>query len=294
MGKKPTRYRPSSVFRFLTGDVNFADYGGKWWRCVSQGRFHVVELTNMNEACGKDNEGRPTYVVELSEIDLDAIPRKLVEDALRSCGWKVEAASPAHLFPATVTEDWGEHRVVANGRATELCIVETIHGYGARAPLGSWEGNAWRPLMAQARAESRSLDDPDAYEAAMAKPVNKLGSTAREFAQGDFNSALVRGVTAGDRSAKLMAKIQGASPEAIEAVEKAGPPPQGFAAQVAIGKVPSDDPLAYTMGFMAAMGGSALDRPGTDRKELAPAYLEGYRLGVAVKSGSEPTPDWVR
>ena len=43
------------------------------------------------------------------------------------------------------------------------------------------------------------------------KPVNRIGSSAREFMTGDFTSAMQRGCESGDPSARLMAKMHGAS-----------------------------------------------------------------------------------
>ena len=91
--------------------------------------------------------------------------------------------------------------------------VEALASYGAVAPLEQWAGSNARKLLAEARSESRSLDDPDKYEAAMSRPVNRLGSTAREYAAGDFDSAIERGLARNDMSAQIMAKMHGIKPE---------------------------------------------------------------------------------
>ena len=62
--------------------------------------------------------------------------------------------------------------------------------------------------MRQAKAESRRLSaSPEAYEQAMDRPVNKLGSTAREYAAGDILSATLRGLDSGDPDARFRAEL---------------------------------------------------------------------------------------
>ncbi len=171
--------KPERGFRFLTGDVNYLDYGGKWIRRVSETRYHVIELTNWEDAIFRDAEGGPTYCVDLSEIDITS---PVLRDARRSMDVDSEDPNP-------------------------LALVEALHGYGAKAPLFQEDGNNFRTLFRAAVRESKALDDPSAREAAMARPVNKIGSTAAEFAAGDINSAILRGLADGNPVANLMARV---------------------------------------------------------------------------------------
>lgn len=295
--KKIKKYMtPSSVFKFLTGDMNYVDYGGKWYRCVAKGRFHVIELTNMDEACGRDNEGRPTYVVELSGIDLYETPRKEIESALRSCGWKMIAFSPKSLLPCTVVDDY-RGDVIGSNAAAELVLVEALHSYGCRAPLESWEGNNWEELMKLARAESKTLDDPIEFEERMNRPVNQLGSSAREYMQGDIQSALVRGVAAQRPEAMLMAKLQGAPDDVIEAVAQLGNKVTGQGPVMFQVKLNSSeakdetdgDPLPYVVGYGDGLAG----RP-AERDDVAESYTKGYERGVLVRKGEAQPPSWIK
>jgi hypothetical protein len=68
------------------GDVNRSEYGGTDMRHVRTRLFQFIELTNMDEARGRDNEGRARYVVELSHVDLDALSPDTIRSALDSCG----------------------------------------------------------------------------------------------------------------------------------------------------------------------------------------------------------------
>jgi hypothetical protein len=169
-----------ATFKNLCSDVNWLDYGGTWYRKINATTYHVMVLTNMIEAVGeRENEGHPKYVVELREVDLDSPD---LEQARRCCGY----------------ED-----------PTTLSDVYSLQAYGAFAPLGDWSGNNARKLMTECRAESAALADPDHYEQAMARPVNKIGSTAREYQQGDIRSAVLRGLAEGRTDAVIMAKMGG-------------------------------------------------------------------------------------
>lgn len=175
-----------------SGDVDTLEYGGKWYRDVSipeenrHGLWQFIEITNMDEACGRDNEGRPTYVVEFSEVNLQTAD---VERAWESCGWNSE----------------GPH---------EPCeMAEACHSYGCKAPLGSWEGNSAGKLLQQAKREASDLDPRNGSNIgrvlALKRPVNAIGSTAEEYSQGNIEPAIRRGLARGDAKAQLMAKLYG-------------------------------------------------------------------------------------
>lgn len=181
------------------GDVDPAGYGARWFRAVSVpsenrfGLWQVIELTNMDEACGRDNEGRSRYVVELSEVCLYEIDPR---DGAQCCGLDLTDRD----LPAGA-------------------IVEACHSYGARAPMGSWEGNNAWALLREARAEANRQDarnGANIYRGMMlARPVNAIGSTAQEYMRGDIYSPIARGVAAGDPKAGLMAKLYGATDDEI-------------------------------------------------------------------------------
>lgn len=261
--------------------THWEDTNALYSREVEPRRFHFIEVTDMDDACGRDNAGQPPFVVELSEVDLDAISEKTIEGAKQCCGWEREDDKP-----------W-----------EPIALAEMCHQYGAKAPLESWTGgrvrkDSWdssncpRELIRNAKRRSRELDDPAERTEALMRPVNKLGSTALEYMQGDMHSAMVRGVRSGDQSAKLMAKMHGASEEKIATIEQLGPGPSSAPmSRITLGKVPSSDPLAFAMGFMSAIAGSPLD---SNREELAQAYIAGYQLGTKVRLGEEPQPEWVR
>ena len=177
------------TFRFLTGDMNWQDYGGKWYREIpgtNSLRFHIMELMNWNE---HESDPENTYHCDLSVVDLGEIPEDTLKSSLSYCGW--ESDTELDKDPKVAT----------------LMAIEACHGAGAKAPVWQDSGNNYRALMQEAREESRGLDDPDTYAQAMAKPVNAIGSTASEYMQGDISSGILRGVAENDPKAMLMLKL---------------------------------------------------------------------------------------
>lgn len=178
------------------GDANPLDYGGGFWRQTGPRTFQFIELTNMDEACGRDNEGQSRYVVELALVDLSAIPEEEQASARQSCGWD-------------------------NAPHSDSALAEMCYQYGTRAPLGSWDGNNAGKLLRAAKSEARSLLDSRTLASQLEKPVNKIGSTAAEFMRGDIQSAMMRGIEAGDQGARIMGKMHGATNEEMDAIQRA-------------------------------------------------------------------------
>lgn len=236
--------------------------------------FHAVRITDMDDACGRDNEGHPRYAGELLEIDLDTA---LVADAARSCGWKLEGNRLINEYDGDI---------VAEGDSLDAVLAESLVGYGGYAPLASESGNNLRAMMRNLKRESRALDcNTDKREALLSRPVNALGSTAREYALGDFDSAMARGLAQGDANARVMAQMH-------------RPIPQGpLVASVKIqdstlATLSNGDPLAYMTGFMSGFQGTTDTIE--DDEDFAPAYLKGREHGARVRMGLDPAPDWIQ
>lgn len=229
-----------------SGDVNMLDYGGKNMRHTTGKQFQFVELINMDEACGRDNDGQPKYVVELRMVDLNALSDSTIKSALNCCG--------------------------QDGRdLPNMAVAECCDSYGAHAPLESYSGNNARKLLRQAYRAANEYLDSSALESALEKPVNKIGSSAREFMNGDFMPAIQRGCESGDVGARIMAKMHGVEQSAIDDVRPA-------------------DWLPYVMGYMAAMAGGTKE---TD-PDTAQEYFRGYERGQNVKAGKCPAPSWIQ
>lgn len=172
------------------------DPGGKWCRRLPEGkRFLFIEFDDMNDACGKDNEGLDKYCAALSYVDVDAIPNHELAQALRSAGYTPE-------FPL---EDDDLRRV--NWEA----VAEACHSYGLKAPLGEWSGGSWHNVVRAAAQEGvRLLRDETRLAEKLDRPVNLVGSTAREVMVGDFESGITRGKAEGNPHALIVGKMEDA------------------------------------------------------------------------------------
>lgn len=243
-------------WRELCGDVNWQDYGGKWGiQDPSNARvFYVIRHDNMVDAMGErevEESGIDVHVSTVYRVDLDDTTEDNIKSALECCGVDLdEYERDSH--------DW--------------IVVECLVDYGAAAPMGEHGSNYAERARAAARREVEELiADSDKCEAALDRPVNKLGSTAREYARGDFQSAMERGVYAGDPGARVMARMHGVPVEVIDDARPA-------------------DFLPYVMGYMAAMNGGERETG----EDLAPEYGQGYERGERVRKGEAPAPGWIR
>jgi len=148
-------------FRFLTGDINWLDYGAKW---ISK-RFNngdwdywlVLELTNMWEATGEQDQ--PKYNVTLSAVSPEAAKDNM-QAALKCCGLEGESD------------------------LTDLMKVEVLHTYGTSAPLKQWNGGNAHKLLKEAKHEAQLAEMLFGFY--MDSPKNAIGSTGWDFISGDL------------------------------------------------------------------------------------------------------------
>lgn len=188
-------------FKFLTGDVNYVDYGGKWYRKIGTGRYHVLTLDTWEELDSSAVELYGKYNVTLSEVDLAklATPRALegnpprfrlvgeqcftpLDGSLRSYGWEYRQGEG-------ITDQYGVvcgFELNARGeRSIELVMLEACHGCGAKAPLWEESGNNYLRLIREARRYSRKLtQDAALHRDALDSPVNQIGTSAENYMLG--------------------------------------------------------------------------------------------------------------
>jgi hypothetical protein len=216
-------------------------------REISPGTFQVIEVIDMVDACGRDADPAQAFVASLSLIDLDDLSDENKRSALSCVGLEDEE------------------------EITPLMLVEACHSYGFKAPLGDF---GFRGAVVARRAARRAAKDllaDGALDDALDRPVNKIGSSAREFMRGDFASAMQRGAEAGDPSARLMAKMHGIPQEVIDDAR-----PKDF--------------LPFVVGYTLGMRSDENDA--TD--EYAPEYTRGFERGVRVRKGEAPAPSWIK
>lgn len=175
----------NNKWKFLTGDICFTIYGGKWYKQISDTVYHVIELLNLHECTG--DETIEKYNVSLQEIDLAKVSQHDLDSAMSCCGLEINESD-----------------------ITPVITIEVLSDYGLYAPMGNWSGNNYKQLLGKAKFESLALTvDRQYHKKQLNRPVNLLGSTASEAAKGDYNSALIRGIAKGDKTARLMGKIHG-------------------------------------------------------------------------------------
>jgi hypothetical protein len=172
-------------FRWLTGDVNWLQYGGKW---VSQkfnnGEFDywlVLELINMHDATGEEDQAK--YVVELCVV------------------------SPDQAGPENMARAFGSSGVPDDVRENPIVQVEVLHGYGISAHVVNRSGSNARKLLHEVRREAVMVNGLFGFY--MDKPENKIGSTGWEFIKGDLNSGLARTIASGTIEGRILAKMHG-------------------------------------------------------------------------------------
>jgi hypothetical protein len=238
------------------GDMDVLGYGGTFLRHVGDRRYHAIRFDNMDEACGSDNEGHPRYHGSLVEVDLASA--------------NIQAAA----------DSWGEDA----SEHDDLALAFMVTSYGEYAPLHDEASNNGNKLIRDLKRMSREIEgDSTRYEALMSRPVNALGSTAREFQHGDFQSAMDRGLRSGNEAAGIMAVMSRPRQPVSLGLLTANGVEHGVSVDMSL--TGSDDP-AFAYGFSQGIRGEtmATDVP---EDELASEYVRGHAEGLKVFNGAE-------
>ena len=169
-------------WRELSGDVNWEDYGGQWGRqdLNNPDHFYVIKHDNLVDAMGErevEESGLDTHISTVYLVDLAATSAEQVQSAMDCCGLDFD--------------DW---MTPPSDDDRKWAIVDCLVSYGAAAPMGE-HSHPYRADVARAAARrevEEYLADSDKRESALDRPVNRIGSTAREYAAGDMDSAMDR------------------------------------------------------------------------------------------------------
>lgn len=186
----------------LGSDVNWSDYSGKWGKRAADGSWYVVRFDNMYDACGEyecKRGGQSQYVCEVLRVDLSQLSEKNLKSAYDCIGLDLNDVDEKYREAAQV----------------EACV-----SYGCYQPLESFSGDVYAGrIRADARRYAeKCMRDDDLLADRLARPVNKIGSTAEEYGRGDFDAALLRGPF--DATKQLMLKIRGVPQDAIDRLAK--------------------------------------------------------------------------
>jgi hypothetical protein len=191
----------------IGSDRSWDEYGGKWARRARDGSWYVIDFTNMYDACGEDEckqDGQAQYVCEVSRVDLADLDAEQIVSALRCVGFRQNAGY--------IYSDQGDEVAcqATDERRYELVLVEACVSYGCKQPLESFSGDV-RPSNVRAdarRAAEVLMRDASALATRLDRPVNRMGSTAREYARGEILPALGR-LADDDPTKRIMSKMLG-------------------------------------------------------------------------------------
>lgn len=171
-------------FRFLTGDVNWKEYGGKF---VSQRlangydgpnavvgldydfHYYYVMEVNPNEDY-EYGDKRPHYYVTLSVVAPEAVPTNEMQRAYDCLGMYLEDLEKLKADP--------------------IFAVEALHDYGTYAVVWQESGNNLSKLMAEARREAQLCEMMFGFY--MDRYVNRIGTTGWDAVRGDVWAGLRR------------------------------------------------------------------------------------------------------
>lgn len=189
-------------WKWLTGDMSWEDYGGSWFKPI-KGTHHyfVVRYENGHE---HDKE-LPRHMVSVVSVNLDEMDEKRLNDVLKCCGYRIDGDE--------IVSESGDVLAARSDSATwDHVLVEAALAHGAYAPHDDFSGDTrLASLRKQARDSANALiRDAALLKASLNRPVNKIGSTAAEFARGDIDSALNRGPF--DDTKNLMRHLHGKAP----------------------------------------------------------------------------------
>ena len=173
-------------FKFLAGDVNWQEYGGKFvskklcnghdGKGAVQGQdydFHywLVMDVRPDEDWEYGDKKQPKYWVSLAVVSPEAADPKELQSAINSCG------IPDSELPRFM--------------ADPLFLVDCLHSYGVAAYVWQGKGNNLSALMKEARKEAQ-LAGGMFFGFYMDAPQNRIGSTGWDCVRGDLLAGLRR------------------------------------------------------------------------------------------------------
>ena len=160
-------------FHWLTGDIDFLTYGGKWIsNRQSNGEldyYFVIEILNWKEAVGEREAPPETYNVSLSVVSPQEAGQENCRKATDCCGIEEDMLA------------WA----IDHGQCEEI-LVEALHGYGLSVPVWSMDGNNHKARNAGGAAASADSGGAVRFRYGSAhKPDrhNRVGTLARRYAK---------------------------------------------------------------------------------------------------------------
>jgi len=148
-------------FKFLTGDVNWLQYGGKFVsKKLNNGDFDywlVLDFINMQEATGETDGDK--YCLSIQSISPQEAGTENIKSAMRCCG-------------------------IEDQEMSDLMKVEILSSYGVYAQLWTQSGNNYKKLFKDAHKEVMAITS--LYGFYMDKRENLIGNDGWDFIKGDI------------------------------------------------------------------------------------------------------------
>lgn len=177
----------------LSSDISWEDYHGMWCRYHrDDNAWYVLQWTNLVDVGGKEFKATP-YECQVKRLSFGELEAEDVAGALRSAGFRVAEDDGQRC----IVSDYGDIIAKDDGQSNTFnhIRVECCIQHGLGAPLETFTGRV-RPRNIRAEAKRYAelcMKDAKLREERLERPVNAIGSTAREYGNGDVNAALYRG-----------------------------------------------------------------------------------------------------
>ena len=159
-------------FKFLTGDMNWQKYGGKFVsRKLSNGEFDywlVMDVLNWEDVDSEAVKTHGQYCVSLYSVSPSEAGQDGLKKAFNCCGFDG-------------TEDF---------LTNPLVQIEALVSYGTYTPVWSASGNNLTKLMREARKQAKCVEG--LYGFYMDRPVNRIGTSGWDAQRGNILAGLNR------------------------------------------------------------------------------------------------------
>ncbi len=176
-------------FKFLTGDVNWLDYGGKW---ISQ-RFNNGEFDWW-------------FVLTLDNVE-DRVGEREAKEVGAKYWVTVAVVAPEEFSDKEgAVEGMGDEYTW--DKLTPEMKVELVEQYAGGAQVFHAAGNNYKKLFKEAR--QKATESEFLFGFAMDRAMNAIGSTGWDFLKGDITAGLRRYAESGksdDPKMNLMKKL---------------------------------------------------------------------------------------
>jgi len=171
----PQGTRPLSrsiKFKWLTGDIDYHEYGGKWYsNTLGKGRFDENEETEKAEMCYVMEIINMHYATGETDINKYNVAIHAVAPHLLSDEQKESACKSACEETPFDELDWNYQ-------------VELAYEHGISAPVFNIGGNNYKKLLAEAKTEIQREDFLFGFM--MDRPVNAIGNTGWDAIKGEI------------------------------------------------------------------------------------------------------------